>query len=331
MNFLYCFYVFIRCGIFNFVWFDLLFVWLFQVNTATRTTVSMAYFQQLFNAKIIVTVNPANWEGDFRLWESMCSGALVFVDPLYVPHPYPLVGGEHVVFFDNNNRTDLFAKLDYYRAHPLEARRIAEYGYLFAMKYHRTVNMMDYILRSAHLKQVMVHNSNRMRIALEDASQKQLVPAGAPLQQLPLPRYYYTAQYLNYEASAQEKNMLICKDTGHYEPVPSDIHFNVATARTIVVRRMSCPAARAATAAAAELRKQKAQSAQRAAVAGRTSSSAAAAAPAGEETTTLPSSSSFSQKLSVAPAAAGVATVALPPSAAGGSSRTTNIKFGSSV
>jgi hypothetical protein len=196
------------------------------VNGAKRTTVSKSYFQQMSNAKIVVTVNPANWEGDFRLWESMCSGALVFVDPLYVPHPYPLVGGEHVVFFDNNNQTDLFAKLDYYRAHPLQARRIAEYGYLFAMKYHRTVNMMDYILRSAHLKQVMVHNSNRL----------------APQQQpLPLPHYFYSAQYLNYEAAAQEKSMLRCKEAGHYEAVPTDVvHFSKKYSEMLKHTRLSC-------------------------------------------------------------------------------------------
>ena len=197
------------------------------MNTATRTTVSMAYFQQMFNARIIVTVNPADWEGDFRLWESMCTGALVFVDPLYVPNPYPLLGGEHVVFFDNNNKTDLWSKLDYYRANPLEARRIAEYGYLFAMKYHRTVNMMDYILRSAHLKHAVQHKI------------------------LPLPHYVYSAQYLNYEAAAQEKAMILCKSPGVYAPVPSDVHFsnNTEAIASMVKKRLSCDASVAAAAA----------------------------------------------------------------------------------
>merc|ERR1711957_944835 len=38
------------------------------------------YFDALGRAKIVVTCNPAEWEGDFRLWESLLSGALVFVD-----------------------------------------------------------------------------------------------------------------------------------------------------------------------------------------------------------------------------------------------------------
>lgn len=153
----------------------------------------MQYFQQMFNAQIIVTVNPANWEGDFRLWESMCTGALIFVDPIFVPHQYPLQDGKHVVFFSNTNRTELFEKLDYYRnpAHQEEARRIAVNGYLFAMKYHRTVNLMDYIMRTVHTKEVQDQN-------------------------LPLPSYQYTGQYLNYEARSQEDMIIKCHKPGNY-------------------------------------------------------------------------------------------------------------------
>lgn len=45
---------------------------------------STKYFDKMTHAQIVVTVNPGNWEGDFRLWESMCTGALVFVDPIMV-------------------------------------------------------------------------------------------------------------------------------------------------------------------------------------------------------------------------------------------------------
>lgn len=110
---------------------------------------STGYFDQMRSARIVVTVNPPNWEGDFRLWETLATGALVLVDPIYVPHPHELVDGEHVVYFSNTNQSDLFAKLDYYRAHPREAQRIATNGYFHAMKFHRTVSCMDYVLRSA--------------------------------------------------------------------------------------------------------------------------------------------------------------------------------------
>jgi hypothetical protein len=101
----------------------------------------------------------------------MASGALVFVDPLHVPYPYPLKDGIHTIFYDNNNKTDLFQKLDYYLKHKDKARQIAINGYLHSMKYHRTVSMMDYILRSAHLHQSLLSNED-------------------------IPKYQFTAQFL---------------------------------------------------------------------------------------------------------------------------------------
>jgi hypothetical protein len=182
-----------------------------QVDNAQRTTISRKYFENMYDSRIIVTVNPAHWEGDFRLWESFVSGALIFVDPLFVPHPYPLTDKEHVVYFSNNNRTDLFMKLDYYRNHPDEARRIAMNGYFHAMKYHRTVNLMDYILRTAHMK---------------EALDKQ--KGGADHQHdEDLPDYTYTGQYLNFMAKAQEKMIKHCHTPGVYEPypkIPKDIN-----------------------------------------------------------------------------------------------------------
>ena len=154
-----------------------------QVNGASRTSVSKQYFEQMYNSQIIVTVNPAHWEGDFRLWESFATGALVMVDPLFVPHTNPLIDGQHVVYFSNDNKTDLFAKLDYYRAHRDEARRIAINGYLHTMKYHRTVNLVDYILRSAHLKRATMDGED------------------------PLPHYKFSAQYIVKETKAQEKEI----------------------------------------------------------------------------------------------------------------------------
>jgi hypothetical protein len=166
-----------------------------QINSDSRTTVSKKYFDLMHNAQIIITVNPSDWEGDFRLWESMATGALVFVDPIFAPHPYPLVHGEHVIMFSNSNQTDLWTKLDYYRAHPGEARRIAVNGYLQAMKYHRTVNMLDYVLRSLHVKRAI--------------QQKQDIPP-----------YIYAAQYLLREAWAQKAEMIKQQFPGSYKPIP---------------------------------------------------------------------------------------------------------------
>jgi hypothetical protein len=88
-----------------------------QLSTQNRHTIDRKYFHSMMTSKIVVTINPPNWEGDFRLWEALSSGALVFVDHMAIPQQYPLVGGEHVVFFDNHNRSDLWAKLVHTRTH----------------------------------------------------------------------------------------------------------------------------------------------------------------------------------------------------------------------
>lgn len=106
----------------------------------------------MYDAQIVVTANPAGWEGDFRLWEALASGALVFVDELSTPMPFPLVHGENVVFFSTHDKADFLTKLSFYSTHEYDRESIARRGYVHAMRYHRTVNFVDYVLRSAHVK-----------------------------------------------------------------------------------------------------------------------------------------------------------------------------------
>lgn len=166
-----------------------------QINSDSRTTVSKKYFDLMHNAQIIVTVNPSDWEGDFRLWESMATGALIFVDPIFAPHPFPLIHGEHLILFSNTNKTDLWNKLDYYRANPLEARKIAINGYLHAMKHHRTVSMIDYVMRSAHTKRMIQFGEK-------------------------IPNYIYPAQYLFRETMIQKNEIVKHQSPGVFYPVP---------------------------------------------------------------------------------------------------------------
>lgn len=189
----------------------------------------------MYNSRIIVTVNPANWEGDFRLWESMASGALVFVDPIFVPHGYPLIDGQHVIFFSNENRTDLFDKLDYYRSRPEESSRIAQAGYLHAMKYHRTVNLVDYVLRSAHLKRAKL------------------------LHQSPLPKYKYSAQFLNHQTVKQTKDIKKLDRPGAYHHDHLDHHDHSLVLHHKdhhhVIHKLAPPATAAAAASGAVVEK----------------------------------------------------------------------------
>jgi hypothetical protein len=178
-----------------------------QLSQATRTTISQQYFAQMHSSRIIVTVNPSYWEGDFRLWEALASGALVFVDHLYVPHPMPLVHKKHVIFYDNNNRTELFDLLDYYRSrdHEEEARRIAEEGYLHCMKHHRAANLIDYVLRSAHIKWNTIHSSSSSSSSGGNNNDNNDVPA-----------YSFSAQYLRLRSKEQEQSIIRNRYPGDY-------------------------------------------------------------------------------------------------------------------
>ena len=121
-----------------------------DVNSGGRREINEVYFNSMRRAKIVVTCNPSHWEGDFRTFEALASGALVFVDEMYTPHPRPFVDGEHVVVYDNSDPDAFFQKLDYYLSHPLEAQKLAAAGLRHALRYHRAVSRLDFVLRSAH-------------------------------------------------------------------------------------------------------------------------------------------------------------------------------------
>jgi len=113
-----------------------------------RKVVDTGYFSMMRRAQIVVTCNPANWDGDFRLFEALSSGALVFTDELHTPAPYPLVDGVHLVVYDNDDKADLHRKLQYYLERPEEAARVAANGLAHVLRHHRAVSRVDYILRS---------------------------------------------------------------------------------------------------------------------------------------------------------------------------------------
>jgi len=106
------------------------------------------YLSHLADSKIIVTCNPWNWEGDFRLWEALLSGALVMVDKMAIPHwmPHPFVHKKHLIFYDTTNQSEFNSLLEYYIEHEDEARRIGEAGYNFVLDHHMSKDRVSYIL-----------------------------------------------------------------------------------------------------------------------------------------------------------------------------------------
>jgi len=112
------------------------------------------YLEVLANSKIIVTANPAAWEGDFRLWEALLSGALVFVDRMaildWMPHSFQ--HEKHLIMYDPMNQTEFENLLEYYVKNEAEAEAIGLRGYEHTLAHHMTTDRVSYILNNIESK-----------------------------------------------------------------------------------------------------------------------------------------------------------------------------------
>ena len=90
-----------------------------QPGRVGRNTLQANYFDMLKRCKIVVTCNPAVWEGDYRLYEALISGALVFVDRMLTPQPHHLLDRCHLVIFDaRGDLEELEHKIEHYLEAP---------------------------------------------------------------------------------------------------------------------------------------------------------------------------------------------------------------------
>ena len=93
---------------------------------------SLNYFNQIKNSKIVVSCNPDGWEGDFRLFEALAGGPLVFVDEMVVTKDRGLKHKEHLIYYKNFD--ELNEMLLYYLKNKEEAESIARNGHEKAKK-----------------------------------------------------------------------------------------------------------------------------------------------------------------------------------------------------
>lgn len=102
-----------------------------------RAGLNLEYFKILCNSKIIITCNPDCWEGDYRLFESLASGALVMCDKMITPVNNPLIHKKHIIYYDRENIKELENIIDYYMVNTEERKKIAKSGFEYAMKNHK--------------------------------------------------------------------------------------------------------------------------------------------------------------------------------------------------
>ena len=113
-----------------------------EVTTSTRTALSPHYLRLMRAARIVVTCNPGDWEGDFRTWEALASGAAVVRDRLYAPTPH----GDFGLVYDARSRSSFDAAMD--RAHA-NAGALGRRALADALAHHRAVSRVDWLLASA--------------------------------------------------------------------------------------------------------------------------------------------------------------------------------------
>ena len=111
-----------------------------------RNSIQKEYFDKMFHSKIVVSCNPCHWEGDWRTWETLSSGALLIVDKMLTPIKNPLLHQKHLVYYDRNNLEELKNILLYYLQNDNLRKKISNEGRLHAIKYHKTSDRMDEII-----------------------------------------------------------------------------------------------------------------------------------------------------------------------------------------
>ena len=83
--------------------------------------------------------------------EALGSGALVFVDRMFSPMPHPPRHRHHIIVYDPDDQAGFLRLLRYYTTDPTglrEAADIAFRGFVHALRFHRTLSRIDFMLTS---------------------------------------------------------------------------------------------------------------------------------------------------------------------------------------
>ena len=84
-----------------------------QIGRVTPKTfiASTNYHDVNAMARVIVTSEPDNWEGDFRMWESFAAGAAVAMATVHAPVQPPFLDGVHCLLFDRDAPQDVIPRI----------------------------------------------------------------------------------------------------------------------------------------------------------------------------------------------------------------------------
>ncbi|CAJ1932736.1 unnamed protein product [Cylindrotheca closterium] len=122
-------------------------------NVTSFAGSDQGYVEAMLRSKIIVLAQRDEWEGHYRLFEAMASGALVLTDPILAMPPHFQNGTNLVVY---HNLEELKRYIRYYSSDKRTKKRleIAQNGYATVMGRHRTWHRMEEIVFGTALTSV---------------------------------------------------------------------------------------------------------------------------------------------------------------------------------
>ncbi len=104
------------------------------------------YYHALNRSELSLSFRGGGWD-TMRYWEIPAAGTLMISDKPSIVIPNNFTDRKHVVFC-NNDASDLLHSIDYFLAHPEEARQIAEAGQRHLFAHHTHINRAEYLLET---------------------------------------------------------------------------------------------------------------------------------------------------------------------------------------
>ena len=111
-----------------------------------RNNIQKQYFNLMKRSKIVVTCGPGHCEGDYRLFESLSCGCLVFSENMITPVINKFIHKKHLIYYDKKDSKKLKEELLYYLDNHKERQKISLEGYTFSNKYHKPENRIDEVI-----------------------------------------------------------------------------------------------------------------------------------------------------------------------------------------
>ncbi len=117
-----------------------------ETGAAGRNLIQKEYVEQMLNSKLIITCNPDNWEGDWRLFEALGCGALTYVDQMIDPSPHPFLPDQHLLYYNRTNLEELYENINKSLGRLSDAQKIASRGHHHVLQHHTLKARMDEVL-----------------------------------------------------------------------------------------------------------------------------------------------------------------------------------------